>query len=258
MGGGQQGSATSQSTFQPSAQGQSALNSYLQALQNQIFQGGNPAGGLNPMPPGLQQQVAPMTAGQRAAITGINQTTPGAANLTGLGASTVGSFASGAQQNNPYLNSMYNQAATQLTNQYTNATQPGMVAQGEQTGSLGGTGNQNAQQQAQYGLGQGLGTLGANIYEPAYAQGQQLQLQAAQGAPAAAMGMFAPYAAQYGAGSATQAQNQNVLNTGYSNAVTAAQYPYAQLSEYGSGVGMALGAGGTTNAMQPIVGGTKL
>ena len=210
------------------------------------------------MPSGLTQQVAPFTAMQNSALQGINQITPQAMNLTGLGANTQAQFASGQMQNNPYLNSYYNQAATQLTNQYQNATQPGIIATGEQTGSLGGTGYQNATQQAQYGLGQGLGTLGANMYEPAYAQGQQLQLQAAQGLPSAAMSLYGPLAAQYGAGSAQQAQNQNVLNTGYSNAVAKAQYPYAQLSEYGQGVGMALGSGGTTFANQPVVGGGKL
>jgi hypothetical protein len=48
------------------------------------------------------------------------------------------------------------------------------------------------------------------------------------------------------------------MNTGYQNQLSAAQWPFALMSEYGQGLGMALGTGGTSTAMQPVIGGSKL
>ncbi len=176
------GSASSATTSNPWAPSSPYGSLYLQEIANTIFPGianqgvkalGIPGSSnssslpqLPSMPAGLNQQVAPMTAGQTSALQGVNNVTPYAQNLTGLGANTVANFATGSQNNpqtNPQLANYYNAAAGQLTQQYQNATAPSIMAQGAQTGSVGGTGYNQAFNTAEYNLGQGLGTLGANI-----------------------------------------------------------------------------------------------
>lgn len=271
MGGGPSGS--SQSTTKTSPWGPSGPYGklYLGEIANAIFPGAFPTPnipalgiggrnggslpGLPSMPSDLYQQTAPSNAYENMAMQGIGGMTPAAMNLTGLGANTMAQYASGQMQNNPFLNNYYNQAANQLTQQYQNATMPGIMANGAQTGSVGGTGYNNAIQQAQYGLGQGLATLGANIYEPAYQQGQQLQYGAAQGLPGAAMSLYSPLSALYGAGATQQQGEQNVLNTNYQNALAAQNYPFQLIGQLGSAFGATSGAGGTTISTQPMVGG---
>lgn len=228
-------------------------NQAIPGLGIKASKNGSALPSLPSMPAGLNQQVAPMTQPQTDALSSANAITPAAMNLTGAGANTVASFASGAQQNNPYLDATFNQAATGLTNQYNTGTAPAAMAQAEQSGSFGGTGMNNAMTQNAYGYGQGLATLGANIYEPAYAQGQQNQLAAAQALPASAMALYNPLQAQYGAGAAQQNQNQTVLNTNYTNAAAQAQWPFTMLSELGSAFGATAGAGGTSVGIQPSI-----
>jgi hypothetical protein len=262
MGGGGPSSAQSSSTFSAPGWATGDLKKYIESMASQVFGPGGPGGGTNAMPAGLNQQVAPFTPDQQSALSGISGLTGVAENLTGLGASDIAQFASGANAgpNNPYLAAYYGAAAQPTVTNYQNAVQPGLQAQAEQTGSFGGTGMMAQQGVNQQNLGNTLANLGASIYEPAYQQGQQLQFQAGQALPGAAAAMYQPYQAQYGAGAAQQAQTQAGLNTGYQNALTQIQWPFALLSEYGQALGMGLGSGGTTIGTQPIVGGsgTKL
>src|SRR5262249_32641181 len=84
------------------------------------------------------------------------------------------------QAQNPYLAPYFNQAAEQLTAQFQNAIEPSILAQGIKSGTFGSTGNASADLQAQDALSQGLASLAAQIYEPAYGQERQLQLGAQQ------------------------------------------------------------------------------
>ena len=200
---------------------------------------------------------------------------------------TINAYASGATMGpNPYLNQYYNQAATGLSNQYKYATQPSLQAQFQQAGAFNSPGFAEAQGQAQYGLGQGLGTLGANIYEPAYqfesgnrlAAGQsQLggqefglgqQFNAAQGLSNAGAGLYAPAGAMsslgssalgnlYGIGSALQQQQQNALNINQTNAANAYNWPFTLLSQLGGALGQANLGGGVTTSTGPATSGGK-
>jgi len=248
----QTGSASSSTTSSPWGPSTQLGKLYINDVMSMF------GGGLPTMPANLNQQVAPMTAGQTSALSGMNALTPTAMNLTGLGAGEMASFASGAQNNpssNPELAAYYNAAAGPMVQNYQNAIAPSIMAQGQQSGSVGGTGYNQALNTGEYNLGQGLGTLGANIFEPAFQQGQQLQYNAAQGLPAAAMSLYSPLSAQYSAGATQQQQSQNVLNTNYQNALSQAQWPFAMLSELGGAFGATSGAGGTTIGSQPIIGG---
>lgn len=269
------GSATSATTSSPWAPSSPYGQLYLQEMANTLFPGlankgipslgigassnGSTLPSLPSMPADLNQSVAPFTSGQTTALQGINNITPTAMNLTGLGAGTLANFATGAQNNpstNPELTAYYNAAAAPLVQNYQNAVAPSIMAQGAQTGSVGGTGYNQAFNTAEYNLGQSLGTTAANIFEPAFQAGQQLQYNAGAALPTAAMSLYSPLSAQYSAGAAQQTQSQNVLNTNYQNALAAEQFPFAMLSELGGAFGATAGAGGTTVGTQPIIGGS--
>jgi hypothetical protein len=85
---------------------------------------------------------------------------------------------------NPYLNSMYQQASTPLIQQWQNQIQPGINAQFSAAGRYGmhpGGALNATETQAQTGLGQALGNLSANLYGNAYGQNLQQQTAALQG-----------------------------------------------------------------------------
>lgn len=88
---------------------------------------------------------------------------------------TLAGLASGQNVNtNPYLNSMYQSAATPMIQQWQNQIQPGIEAAFSAAGRYGNP-NQNpsgalgsTMNQAQTGLGQGLASLASNLYGNAY------------------------------------------------------------------------------------------
>jgi len=248
-------------------------------------------------PSGLNQQVAPFGGAQTGALSNIAALTPAAQNYANQGVQgiaaltnpsayggiysvpqgTLQSYAHGDMMGpNPYLNQYYNQAATQATNQYLYGTQPSLQAQFQQAGAFNSPGFAQAQGQAQYGLGQSLATLGANIYEPAYQfeSGQRLsaanalqqnrqfnagqnlagigaQLSAAEALPGSIASLYAPSQALYGAGSAQQQQAQNLLNANRTNAGQQLNFPFALLSQLGAALGQANLGAGTTTATGP-------
>ena len=77
-------------------------------------------------------------------------------------------------QQNPYLAKYANAAALPMIQNYQNAIAPNLLANFASNGTVGGSGQQQAFGLAESGLAQGLGNLNASIYEPAWAQSQQL------------------------------------------------------------------------------------
>ena len=80
-------------------------------------------------------------------------------------------------QMNPYLKQYFDAASLPITQTYQNTTMPNVIGNSAMTGTVGGSGQANATNLANSGLGQALGNLAAGIYEPAYAQAQQLSAQ---------------------------------------------------------------------------------
>jgi hypothetical protein len=250
-GGGGSGGGTASSTTTTSLPGYElgTAKQFLNAESGLTLPGGQ----LAPYPTGLNQNVAPFTPAQTQALTAGQSLTAPAQSLANQGAATTGSFASGAQAGpNPTLNAYYNQAAQQLGQNYTYATQPALAAQAQQAGAFNSSGYNQAQGLAQYGLGQSLATLGANIYEPAYQQGQTNELNAATtGASSALSNLYQPTQQLYNIGSTQQQQAQNTNNAATANAAQQANWPYSILSQLGAALGQASGGGGTTVATGP-------
>jgi hypothetical protein len=195
------------------------------------------------------------------------------------------------QTMNPYLQQYYNAAAQPLTQQYQQATAPNIVGNAAMTGGVGGSGAASAMNQANNSLSQGLGQLAAGIYEPAYAQAQNLSQQAQQqgrsletglfgqgqslqsglfnqllgqqqgainATPSLAQGAYIPANELMQAGQTGQNQLQNILNSAYQNLTGQAQWPYNALSQLASGVSTVGGLGsGSQVQLSPSAGGFK-
>lgn len=242
-GGGTQASSTT-TTSLPGWEVPTAKN-YLSSVNSQV------QNSLQNYPSGINQTVAPFTSAQNAGL-GLGASQTGAAqSLANTGASTLANFASGNNQNNPYLNSLYGQAANQLTQQYNLATQPALAAQFQQAGAFNSPGYNQAQGLAQSQLGNSLATLGAGIYEPAYQQGQTNQLNAALNTGTGISNLYAPSQQLYNIGATQQQQQQNVNNANTANAQQQANWPFAVLSQLGSAIGQASGGGGVTTSTGP-------
>lgn len=214
------GSSTTQTKLpawiQPYAQ------QFLTDVQSQVL------GGLGGMNPAMSQGLA--------GILGIN---PKAQSMLNQNANSVLATATHNPAMNPYLNQYYNAAALPMEQQFEYSTDPALMAQAQQAGAMNSSGFQQQQGLAQSALAQGLGNLGAGIYEPAWQQGEQLQQNAQQMLPGTVSSLYGPSQQAYGVG---QAQ---------------AQWPFSLLSEYGSAIGQAAGGTGTTISTSPAVGGMK-
>lgn len=210
------------------------------------------------------QQVAPLTDQQIAAMQAVSAQSPQATGLVNAGANQQLDTIAGQYLNpsdNQYLQAYYNAAAQPLTQQYQQTTAPNILANAAQTGTVGSAGMNQAFGNANDALAQGLGNLAAGIYEPAYQQERQMQNSAATGAGSTATGLYVPAGQQMASGQIGQQQAQNVLQTAYQNQYGAAQAPYQELSYLGNALGLASGGTGNSvsigNSTMPSQGGLK-
>lgn len=156
-------------------------------------------------------------------------------------------IASGANldpSTNKYLQDYYNAAAQPVVQNFQQAVAPNILGNAVAAGGLGSSGTQQAFSDAESNLGQQLGNLSANIYEPAYEQGLQQQATAIGQAPALASGQYIPSQEMAGVGQQQQQQAQNVLQTGYQNALAQGMWPYTALQMFGPTIGQAVGNSG--------------
>lgn len=254
-GGSSGGTGSTRTTTSLPAWEQPYAKQFLGQVSGQVMPGGQ----LANMPGGVEQQVAPFSNAQQAGLQLGQNETGSAQGLADLGANANSLYASGAMLNpssNPYLQSYYNAAALPMTQQFEFATDPSLMAQAQQAGVLDSSGFQQEQGLAQSALAQGLGNLGANIYEPAYQQGTQEQLGAAQNTGQQISNLYAPSQQLYNVGSTQQQQLQNTMNAQTANAGQAANWPFNLLSQLGGALGQASGGGGVTVAQGPSGGGS--
>lgn len=184
-------------------------------------------------------------------------------------------------QKNPYLAAYANAADLPLIQNYQNAVAPNLLANFASNGTVGGSGQQQAFANAESGLAQGLASQNAQIYEPAFAQSQNLaaglygqglgaeqsltglglsNLGALQGqglgltqqaigeTPSLASGAYIPSQQLMQSGALGQNQAQNILNTGYQNLYNQATWPYQELNMLGQGLNQFPQGSGTSTS----------
>lgn len=149
-------------------------------------------------------------------------------------------------QTNQALQSYYNAAAAPMIQQFQQATDPSILGGAVRSGNLGGSAPQQQEYNAQTALAQGLGNLGANIYEPAYQQERQLQQQAAQYAPQMAAGQYLPAQMLGQVGQQQQQLQQEIM-----------KFPFSLLSGAAGLVGPGTGGAGGQITVGPSQGAMK-
>ena len=218
---------------------------FINAYAGQVFPGGQ----LQTYPPALNQQVAPFTADQLSAMSNLQGIVPQEQALAGLGAGQAGQTISGAYlypQTNPFLDATFNAAAQGLVNQYQIATAPSTMAAAQHAGQMGSTAFDQQRQFDQYGLGQNLQNLAANIYGTNYSNERANQLAQINQLPTTLSAMTAPQTTLLGVGSLQQQQAQTGLDTATQNAINQFQFPFNLLSGLGGAIGQAGGGAGTS------------
>lgn len=232
-----------------------------QQAQAQAASVAPPTPGASMLP---NQQVAPLTDQQLAAMQGVTTQAGGTQPFLNAAQQQQMDTIQGQYLNpstNQYLQQYYNAAAAPMTQQYQQTIAPNILQSAAQTGTLGSAGTQQAFQNANTSLSQGLGNLAANIYEPAYQQAAQQQQTAAQNAGNTASSQFIPSQELQQSGQIGQNQAQNVLQTGYQNSNTAAMWPFTELQMLGQGLGTANGGSGSSvsigSGTSPSQGGMK-
>jgi hypothetical protein len=197
-----------------------------------------------------QQQVASLTADQQAAISDTQaQTAPTTAALNSAQSanSAIASGANLSPSTNQYLEQYYNAAAAPTVENYEQAVAPNILSNAVASGGLGSSGEGQAFSTAETNLGTQLGNLAANIYEPAYETGLSQQATAIGQAPGLATAQYTPATELNTVGTQQQQQQQNVLNTAYTNAMA----PYNALNTQSGLIGPLAGGSGSQVTVSP-------
>jgi hypothetical protein len=256
MAGGGPSSTTTRSTTEPPAYAIPYFKDYLEQLTQLVRPGstidpktGKVTGGGVAKYPGGLAEVAPFSPSQEEALGFIRGMGPYSPVANAAAEQNIRTMRGDYLGPNPYLNDYYNAAASGLVNQYQQATAPDITANAVAQGALGGSGQNQSQQYAKWGLGENLGHLGAQIYEPAYQFERGQQTAAVGQAPSTIGAQYIPSQQMLGAGGMEQTQLQNILNTALQNINTQGMWPYQALSQYGQGLGV--GAGGSQTIVAP-------
>jgi hypothetical protein len=147
------------------------------------------------------------------------------------------------------LQSTYNTAARSLTDQYSMATQPGLMAAAQRAGQFGGSAMDETMALSRYDLGQNLGNLANQIYGQNYQTERDRMMAANQLLPQTIQNMYAPSTALAGVGAQVQQQAQTGMDIAYQNAAQQAEWPFNIMNAYGNALAQAVGGTGqsTTN-----------
>jgi hypothetical protein len=217
---------------------------FIESYQGQVY---DENGNIKSQPSDLTQNVADFTQNQIAAMNNIGALTQGTQGVANTGLNEAAATLSGQYLNpdtNPYLQATYDKAARSVTDQYSNAIAPSLMASAQKSGNFGGSAMDEALAQSRYGLGENLGNLATSIYGGNYQQERGNQLQTLQGLPNTLNAGYIPQNQLLGIGSLQQQQNQSQLDTDYMNALGRSQYPFELLSGFGGALGQAgMGSG---------------
>lgn len=201
------------------------------------------------MPGDLQMQVAGFTPEQESAFGSM-------AGLTGAGATLAGAGGANAYDtlqgkyldpaSNPWLSGTFDAASRKLTDAYSTATAPSIMANAQRSGQFGSSAMNEALAMSRYDLGENLNNLATSIYGGNYAAERDRQLQTQGMLPNTLNTLYAPYEKLAGVGAQRQDLEQTQFDTAYGNAANRAEWPFNILSGFGAALGQAAGGGGTS------------
>ena len=152
---------------------------------------------------------------------------------------------------NPYLDGMFNQAATRMGDQYSRGTMAGTLHQFNKGGAFGGSAMNQQMESNNRAFGDSLGQLASNTYGQNYQQERARQMQGIALAPQMAANDYQDIQALQGVGDTRRQYLQDLLNQDISSFYDARNYPYQQLDVLGNSIGRLSGSGGQASATAP-------
>lgn len=206
-------------------------------------------------------QVAGFSPDQMAGMNMIDANTGSAGAVTGAANQDALATLGGQYLNpatNPYLNDTYNTAAQQMTDQFKYGTAPSTMSQFAAGGGYGSSAYNDAQAANDYGYGNNLASLGAQIYGGNYQNERNNMINTMNNAGTIATNSYIPANELISSGSMQQGQEQNVYNTDYQNAYNQANFPFQALDMMGSAISQMGGLGGRSFSTMPSLGGKGL
>lgn len=155
------------------------------------------------------------------------------------------------QGRNPYLQEQIDYASGDVSNNFRNSIQPGLMSQFSSGGAFGGSAHQEAMQGAQSQLANSLGRLSSDMRFQDWNQGQDRAMQASLNMPNFNQGAYNDAQAMLGIGGQTQALQQQLLNNQYGDFVEGRDWRANNLGLSGSALGTIGGAYNTQTSPNP-------
>jgi hypothetical protein len=179
--------------------------------------------------------VAPFSGNTQAGLNQIADTARAGTPVADSAQNQVNATLQGDYLNsNPYLDAMYNNAASAVTRNYSEAVAPSIQANFGLAGRGGSNSYFNALDSSQQQLGQQLGGMAANIYGGNYANERSNQMAAAQMAPGTAQLNYYDASQLLNAGGMQDTYNQNVINDKVNRFNQQQNRPWDALGRYNS------------------------
>jgi len=188
---------------------------------------------------------APMNEYQTQGLQGILGAAQGNIDVSEASQDTLRKILGGEFLNaeaNPYLQSAYKSAASNITDEFQKATMPGLNAAASRAGAFGGSTHALLQGEAQKGLAQELGDLGNQMYYQNYNDQMSNLVKSMMFAPDA----YQPYSVTAGVGDVYQTQDQQQLNEQYQQWQDMMNYPYEVQAMMAGTIPSVAGQMGTT------------
>lgn len=177
--------------------------------------------------------VAPFGADTNQALNMFRQTAQNGSQIPGAATDQLASTLQGDYLNsNPYLDAMYNSAASRVTENYQEGVAPSIGAQFDSAGRYGSGMYQNAMEGSQQQLGDSLSQLAANLYGGSYESERGRQIQAAGMAPSVAPLGYYDAAQMLNVGEMTDAKSQQQLSDQVNRYQFNQERPYDALGRY--------------------------
>lgn len=180
-----------------------------------------------------QSTVAQFGPDSQQAMGMFRDTAMGGTPVPGAASNQIASTLQGDYLNsNPYLDAMYNNAASRVTENYQEAVAPSIGAQFDSAGRFGSGMYQNAMQNSQQQLGDSLGMMASNLYGGNFQNERNRQMQAASMAPSIAPLPYYDASQLMQVGEMGDTMNQRNINDQFNRFTFNQNRPYDNLNRF--------------------------
>jgi hypothetical protein len=186
------------------------------------------------------QRYADLNGTQRAGIDMATQRAQNGSATMNNAEGALNGFIQGGQQN-PYLNSMVDQAQQSLARNYNMVAKPAVESAMVKSGSFGNSGLEQIQQMQQKDLQSSMGNVATQMYGNAYNTDQANKMQAINMAPTYGNAAYNDASQLLNAGGVQQNQAQKNADFGYQQFQDQQNYPVKQLQAMSGVLGQTMG-----------------